>query len=297
MQELIYAFTKLLGKTEDELTGLLYEGEGDARKLREGAIDQLVSLEAAKIAKIKDEYKADKESYFNEGYKKAQGETLTKIDREFEAATGFKGTAPDTLGRIMEYMETQKKSKPSGELTPDVVKLHPTYRELEAARAADLANAEKQLQDFQQQIVRKEKLTKVQQLALQQFEALNPVEFDDPIKRDNLRKVFINDVLSHDDYEFDESGNIALVISGGKRVEDSYGNPVNFTNLVKQTADKYYQFRVQDPKGSAGNKSGLPGGSASKPADEATRRKMLDDAYAKNGINGMNELRKGWGEL
>jgi hypothetical protein len=296
MNELIYAFTKLLGKTEDELTPLIFEGEGEERKLKDGAIDQLIALEASKIAKIKDEYKADKESFFNEGYKKAQGETLTKIDREFETATGFKGTATDTLGRIMEYVETQKKSKHSGEVTPDVVKLHPVYRELEAARAADLAAAEQRLNEFQGQIVRKEKLSRVQQLALQQFEALNPVEFDDPAKRDNLRKVFLNDVLSYDDYQFNENGNIELVVHQGKRVEDELGNPTSFSNIVKKTADKYYQFRVQDPKGSAGNKTGQPMQPSTMPTDETARNAAIQKAYEAEGYEGLRKLKASWGQ-
>ena len=59
-------------------------------------------------------------------------------------------------------------------------------------------------------------------------------------------------------YEYDLQGDKIIVLKDGKVVEDGHGNRVPFEKLVKQEAERYYDFHVADPRQAPANKNGTP---------------------------------------
>ena len=81
---LMSVFTKFFNKTEDELTELLFEGEGEDRKLKDGAAESLIALDEEKVKRIREGASGDATKKFDEGYNKAKKEVLSKFEVAFK---------------------------------------------------------------------------------------------------------------------------------------------------------------------------------------------------------------------
>lgn len=240
-----YFLTKAFNKTEDEVKALLFDGD----KLKDGAGDELIKLDQARVAKIKEASKVDGQTYFDNGFKKAQKETLTAFEKQFKEKTGYDSDLQG-LDLIMEWGEKQKKIKVEDvKLHPDYLKLEKTIKDKETDYMSQLENLKKGFDKEKQLTLIKDHAKKVLNSGAQ-----TPVIPSSPVVAQNIENVFLSQ-LGNYDYQLQEDGN-HIVIKDGKRVEDAHGNPITFETHVRNHAAAFYEFKKQEDKGNAGNKGG-----------------------------------------
>ncbi len=103
---------------------------------------------------------------------------------------------------------------------------------------------------FQTELQKKEVFAKVSSHAMEIFNTLKPVLSQDPAKAKNQMQDFADKLKS---YEYDIQGEQVIVLKDGKILEDNHGHRVPFEKVVKETAERYYDFHQVDPKKSPSN--------------------------------------------
>jgi len=223
----------------------LYKEDGS--ELKPDALDTLLSLDVERVKSLK----PDTKKIFDDGYKKAQSESLTKLEKEFKEKTSFQS---DKIGidLFLEYAATQAKD---GKITEDLIKKHPLFISTVDALKKEKEDAvlaeSKKLNDFQLGLKKKETFGEVATKALELFHADKPILPKDPSVAQNQRTLLLEKLES---YEYEKQGDKFIVLKDGKVLEDDHGNRISFEALVKQTSKKYYEFQVADHKSSPNNK-------------------------------------------
>ena len=251
-----FVITKLFNKTDDEVTALLMEGD----KIKDGAGDALLALDQARITRIKEGEKAQGQTMFDNGYKKAQKEVLTGFEKTFKEKTGFESDLTG-VDLVLAWGDTQKKVK------IDDVKLHPEYLSLEKRLKAAQDEWEGKVQKLQQEYEAQRKRGAIKERAWKVLNAgeQKPVIPKNPVVAANIEKVFMSQFDGFD-YQTAADGS-DVVIKDGKRVEDAHGNLITFENFVRGIGEQYYEFTKQDDRGNAGNagSGGVGGGGGHNP--------------------------------
>jgi hypothetical protein len=142
-KELLSAFlSKTLNMDETGVASLYNE---DGTELKSDALDTLLRTDVERVGKLK----PDTKKFFDDGYKKAEGEIRTKIEKEFTEKTGFKS---DKKG-VELFIEYAAKKQDGGEITEDVIKKHPVFinavEKLSSEKEAAVQAEQKKLTDFQ----------------------------------------------------------------------------------------------------------------------------------------------------
>lgn len=235
--------TKVYNKTEDEVKSLIYDGE----TIRDNAFDNLLTLDAARVSK----FKADQQTYFDNGYKKAQSEVLGKAEKTFKEKTGFNAEAETFEALIEQYQLEQAKNKKTT-LKDEDIKVHPLYLELEKSRVPkeQYEQTRQEFENYKTKIERDKKFDIVKQKAIQVLANEKLREYDPKIKN-NLTNLFLKEFEAYDDVNVD--GDALILMKDGKRIEDAHGNIIPFESIVKSKITDYFEILKQDPKGSAGN--------------------------------------------
>ena len=241
-----YSLTKMFGKTDDEIVGLLYEGDA----LREDAGEVILQLNEEKIAKLK----KDRDLNFDKGYQKAQKEVLTTAEKKFKELTGFNHEAEDFETLVNSYIEAEGKKKSKATPTDDDIKKHPLFIQLEAGRVPkeDYEKVVTEFTDFKNNVQRNQVLSQIKSKAWDVIAAKNPILPQNQAIANTLRNTFLNELGSYD-YE-DQDGKF-IVTKDGKRHEGKQGNLVPFESFVQEIAGNFFEFQAQSDKGNAGNGS------------------------------------------
>lgn len=215
--------------------------------IKDDAKQRVLELDAKRVADLKT---GSQKTAFDDGYKKAQSEVLTKFENEFKTKTGHKSDKKG-IDLILDYAASSKKE---GELTEDELKKHPkvlTWLEEKDKAIADAkAEGEAKLGEFQKELSKKETFGKVSTNILDLFHKLNPVLSADPVKRKAQEELFVERFQG---YEFEIQGERTLILKDGKVIEDDHGNRLTIEKMVKDTAAKYYDFHAAEAKKNAGN--------------------------------------------
>jgi hypothetical protein len=255
-KELLSAFlSKTLNMDETGVASLYNE---DGTELKSDALDTLLRTDVERVGKLK----PDTKKFFDDGYKKAEGEIRTKIEKEFTEKTGFKS---DKKGVDL-FIEYAAKKQDGGEITEDVIKKHPVFinavEKLSSEKEAAVQAEQKKLTDFQSELKNKEMFSSVASKAMDLFNGLKPILSSDEAKAKHQKEDFVSKLKG---YEYDIQGDKVIVLKEGKVLEDEHGNRIPFEKIVKETANKYYDFHVTDPKSAPGNgKAGEEGGEKKK---------------------------------
>jgi hypothetical protein len=261
---------KALGFTDAEVSSLITDdGVSDE------ALTTILDRHASGIAKLKDQAKKDRDAAFARGTRE-KGEEWEKLVEsagvKLDGATG-----PDAVKKLTEHIEAVKVIP---ELEEDKVKAHPAYRKLEKEIETKAKEVEtvwsKKWQDRDAEEQRNRTLQQVKKLGHGFLAELKPNLPEDPKKAANQLSVFERELEGYN-YVI-EDDDVVILDKEGKRVEGPNGHPVKLAELSKQIAEKYYDFAVVDPKGSAGDpgkgaKTG--GGKLQKPANRAAYAKQL----------------------
>jgi hypothetical protein len=255
-KEILSAFlSKTLNLDETGVASLYNE---DGSELKSDALETLLKLDVDRVGKLK----PDTKKFFDDGYKKAEGEIRTKVEKEFTERTGFKS---DKKG-VELFIEYAAQKQGGGEITEDVVKKHPVFinaiEKLSSEKDAAVQAEQEKFNKFQSELKNKETFSSVASKAMDLFNGLKPILSSDAAKAKHQMEDFVSKLKG---YEYDIQGDKVIVLKDGKVLEDEHGNRIPFEKIVKETANKYYDFHVTDPKSAPGNgKAGEEGGEKKK---------------------------------
>lgn len=272
LETLKYSLTKMFGKTDEEITALLFEDD----KLKDDAGDIILQLNEEKIAALK---KARDEN-FNKGYQKAEKEVKTNVEKQFKELTGFNKDAENFEALIKGFIEEEGKKKGKAPITDDDIKKHPLFIQLEASRVPkeEFEKVINEYTDFKKNVQRNQLLGQIRTKAWDIISAKNPILPANQAISNTLRNTFLTQ-LEQFDYE-DQDGKL-IVTKDGKRHEDKQGNLVPFESFVQEIAGNFFEFQAQGEKGNAGNGGG---GGATVTATPKTQTE-LKAIYAKHSSN------------
>lgn len=254
----------------------LYNEDGS---LKDDALDNLKKVDAERIQKLK----PDTKKFFDDGYKKATSESLTKYEQSIQEAFKIKSDKKG-VELISEIISAQAKANGT-DLNEDAIKKHPLYistvdRLSKEKEDAIKAEAEK-LTQFKTEIEKEKTFNSVAEKAMGIFTGLKPILSQDAGKAKNQLADFVDKLKSYE-YQYDSENDLIVVLKDGKVLEDKHGHRIPFEKVVKETAEKYYDFHVTDPKNSPGNgkekNSNQKGSILEAPKNSAEFTKTLGDS-------------------
>lgn len=255
MKTFQYIATKLLNLTDEEVQSRFFDGED----LKDTAADELLSAIGTKLTTAK---QGETEA-FNKGFKKAEAKYKAEAENTIKGVLGVEIGEGEELSDVVAKWHSENKKKST--FTDDDVKKHPLYRQLEKERVPKEEH-EKVLGEFEwykQQAAKREVLAQVKPKVWSTVAAMNPKLPTDQSVAETYKTMFLN---NFDSYDYQIENDDILILKEGKRVEDSFGNPLKFQDFVKSNATKYFEFQKQEPTGGAGNKNdGNMGGAVNKP--------------------------------
>ena len=278
---MIYVFTKYFGKTDDEVKEWLYE-KNDAGELilKEDATDVLISMDESRINRIKEDVGKTATTKFDEGYKKAQKEVLSKFEKDLKAKFGLE-TDKNGVDLVDELL---KEVSRGGDLTEESIKTHPLYLKLESktkeAFEEKIKELSTQFDDYKNGVEKRNALMSVKALAKQEFLALNPVLSQDPARAERQTNLFLKELEA---YGYIGDNDTYIITNGDSRLEDAHGNPIPFPTFIKNKASEMFDFQVQGDRGSPGNTHAGAGG---------TKKKITKDEY--NKLIAQYEKERNW---
>ena len=259
--------TEVLKKTfdwsDDDVQANLFEDKDGKKEFKSDAVDVILNKQIDKLNSIKNSHKEELTKIHDIGYTKALSESkkkvLSEIETEFEKKYNHKidGNFMDSIDSFIASISKDK----GGKVTDEDIKKHPAFNKLEqeylkTKEIADkLAGVENDFNSFKSNVEKNNKLSKVKKQAILNLNNLNPVLPEDNVKKEKWINTYLSEFNNFEDFLIDENDNIIGVVKDGKRVEDALGNPLSFNKLSKSIADNYFDYKVQDPKGSTGNKN------------------------------------------
>lgn len=256
---LLYALTKAVGKTDDEILNLVQtKNESGELTLKDNADELLLNIITDKLKAVK----GNPDEVWDKAWKKAQKETLDKAEKLLKEAAGIDldGETFDEKVRKFVDITNQKASKNKGAINDDDVKKHPLFLALEQkATKFDEVLKEKEtikneFDTFKNNISRESKINKVKSIIETEVEKLKLNLDKDPIRRKNQVKLISKEVVNIAD-DWEESENNFFAIKGGKRIENAQFTPKTVADLTKEISLQYFQPLAQTPKGGAGNET------------------------------------------
>lgn len=229
-------------------TGVAELYNSDGTELNENALQIILERDAQRIAANK----PDTKKYFDDGYKKAQSETLSRFEKDVLSKYGIKSDKKG-IELIEDIVNQYKQDNPDD---PEKIKKSKYYLDAIEQLNKDKAEFERQkneeLEAFKKQVERERLFGSVSEQALVLLDNLKPILPTDAQKATNLKKVFLKE-LEGVNYEIRE-GQVVLLNSDNSDMTDAHGNRIKFDSFVKSTADKYFEFQASDSKGAPNHK-------------------------------------------
>jgi hypothetical protein len=256
---LLYALTKAVGKTDDEILNLVQtKNESGEPTLKDNADELLLNIITDKLKAVK----GNPDEVWDKAWKKAQKETLEKAEKLLKETAGIDLDGETFDEKVSKFVDitNQKASKNKGAINDDDVKKHPLFLSLEQkATKFDEVLKEKEtikteFDTFKNNITRESKINKVNSIIETEVEKLNLNLDKDPIRRKNQVKLISKEVVNIAD-DWEESENNFFAIKGGKRIENAQFTPKTVADLTKEISLQYFQPLAQTPKGAAGNET------------------------------------------
>lgn len=241
--------------------------------IKDEALSQVLELDVKRVGGLK----PDTKKFFDDGYKKASSEILNKRDKELADKFGIKS---DKLGiELVNEIISEQVKKAGVDLNDESVKKHPLYistvDKLTKDKEDAIAAESSKLTQFQTELKRKETFNNVANKAINYFNSLKPILYDDETLAENQRSILIEKL---EGFEYDLQGDKIIVLKDGKVLEDDHGNRIPFEKVVKTVSDKYFKYHVTDPKSAPANGQAKPNGKEVKSNLEApkSQQQFLD---------------------
>ncbi|WP_179022049.1 hypothetical protein [Winogradskyella forsetii] len=260
---------------EDDIVTLLPEKEEDFNESEFKT--KFLELDSNRITAINQ--KGSKK--FDEGYKKATSEVLSKSEKEIKDKYGIDDADLKGLDLIDKVVELSSKAQKTdfSKLSEEDLKKHPAFIKIQNEKDKTFKEREQQLQDeFDSKLKdfsRKELFGKVEKRAISLLDSMNPVLSEDPVKAANQKKFL---TLELQGLDFQQEGDEFIPLKDGKRLEDGHGHGITFEKFVKGKAASLYDFKQADDRGTPPpGGDGGSGGSTKAPKSEAEYAKVMSD--------------------
>lgn len=248
--------TGLLSKAykldDGKIAELLKDGEDITE---DTVIAALLSEDSTRVTTIKKS--TDTSGKFQEGYAKAKKEERANYEKEIREKYGIESETAgiELIDEVITTKVGEQGAGKKGEITEDDVKKHSVYQTLEAKYKKDLKAKETEWQTKLSEVETKYKtettFKSVETKALAALDGLKPVLPGNPEIAANQKQWFIGALKN---YEFDlQDGDRIVVMKDGKVLDDGHGNSLEFNDLVKSTASKFFEFQKNNGGGNAGN--------------------------------------------
>lgn len=280
-KELITGLLSRAYKMDDgKIAELLQDGKEDVKP--DDVLSEILTLDASRVENIKKNI--DVSGKFQEGYAKAKKEEREAFEKEIREKYGIES---DKIGTdLIDSIITDRLSKvdKKGKLTDDDIIRHPVYQDLESRYKTDLKKKDEEWMTKVEEIQTNHKMEKtfsvVKDKGLNLLDSLNPVLPSNPEIASNQKGWFLNALK---DFDFDLQEDRIVVMKEGKVVTDQHGNSLDFPDLIKSTASKFFEFRQNNGGSNSGNNndgqqqsSGYPAG-VTKPKNIEELNQVLRD--------------------
>jgi len=271
--------TGMFSKTDDEVASLIFNEDGS---LKEDADTVILGMSSTKIKRIQEDATKGQQTFFDNGYSKAKGEELKKVEKKFLEITGFSTDKTTFDEMVAEYAASKKSS-----VTPDDIKKNPLYLELErnAVPKTKYETLEKEYTEFKANQERAKVINVVKSKAWDITSGRNPILGDNPAVASTRKDDFLGKL---DGYDYEVNDSNILVLKDGKRVEDQQGNALSFESHVNHLADRNFDFQKQNKKDSAGNETHVPTVSGEPKTREEYNSVLASNMPAKDRVEYMN---------
>ncbi len=284
MKDLKTFAVKVIGMTDEEAAALV-DADGE---IQENAFATLAEKDKERMKKVKESYKDDLTTKFNEGHAKAKKEERSKFEAEIKEGLGL-DTNAQGLDLIKEAM-----SKGSEE----DIKTHPDYIALEKKLQSEYIPKEDfevvkgEFDGYKQQVEKNNVLSRVLSDAEQTFASLRPQLPKDPKRAANMKKLFFEQLKDYD-YQIQSDGN-HVIIKDGKRLENDNMNPVLFNDFIKEKTLSMFDVDEQSPKGNSGVEPQDTGGQSYKDKGEFLAAYSQEADRERRHAMWENAKKKGW---
>ena len=266
-----------------KIAELFKDGETELSEDQQKEILQkLLDEDAKRVEAIKKS--VDTKPAFQDGFKKAQGEILTKFEKDLKEKFGLES---DKMGLELVEELVSKKSEggQGGDLTEDAIKRSKVFQDMESNLKKQITTVkteyETKINEIQDGYKAEQTFSNVSQKALQIFNGLNPILPQNKTVADNQVKFFVNSLK---DFKFDvQDERIVVMDKDGKVLEDGHGNSRSFEDIVKETASGLFEFKANNGGSGSGNGGQGQGGSGSSYAGNVPKtfeelEKVMSDA-------------------
>ena len=246
-----------------KIAELFKDGETELSEDQQKEILQkLLEEDAKRVEAIKKS--VDTKPAFQDGFKKAQGEILTKFEKDLKEKFGLES---DKMGLELVEELVSKKSEggQGGDLSEDAIKRSKVFQDMESNLKKQITTVkteyETKINEIQDGYKAEKTFSNVSQKALQIFNGLNPILPQNKTVADNQVKFFVNTLK---DFKFDvQDERIVVMDKDGKVLEDGHGNSRSFEDIVKETASGLFEFKANNGGSGSGNGGQGQGGSGS----------------------------------
>ena len=246
-----------------KIAELFKDGETELSEDQQKEILQkLLDEDAKRVEAIKKS--VDTKPAFQDGFKKAQGEILTKFEKDLKEKFGLES---DKMGLELVEELVSKKSEggQGGDVTEDAIKRSKVFQDMESNLKKQITTVkteyETKINEIQDGYKAEQTFSNVSQKALQIFNGLNPILPQNKTVADNQVKFFVNTLK---DFKFDvQDERIVVMDKDGKVLEDGHGNSRSFEDIVKETASGLFEFKANNGGSGSGNGGQGQGGSGS----------------------------------
>ena len=246
-----------------KIAELFKDGETELSEDQQKEILQkLLDEDAKRVEAIKKS--VDTKPAFQDGFKKAQGEILTKFEKDLKEKFSLES---DKMGLELVEELVSKKSEggQGGDVTEDAIKRSKVFQDMESNLKKQVTTVkteyETKINEIQDGYKAEKTFSNVSQKALQIFNGLNPILPQNKTVADNQVKFFVNTLK---DFKFDvQDERIVVMDKDGKVLEDGHGNSRSFEDIVKETASGLFEFKANNGGSGSGNGGQGQGGSGS----------------------------------
>lgn len=278
---------------KDDIAALLPEKEEEFKA--DDFKSKFLDLDKDRIQAINQKGK-DK---FEQGYKKATGEILSNFEKEIKQEFNIDDDDLQGLDLVKKTVELSAKTQKAdvSKLTEDELKVHPAVIKILNEKDKNFKEQEKKLkEDFDTKLDafnKKERFNKVSKKALSILDGMNPILSTDPTRAANQKSILLKEL---EKYDYQEENDDFTPLVEGKRLENEHGHGINFEQMVKSEASKYFDFKKADdrdtpPPGGDGGSGGGSGGSLN-PKTEAEYAKILSDRSI--SIEDRQKVKEAW---
>lgn len=253
----------LFNKSADDLADTDLKLSDDNNVELEDLDDTQVSLvlkkfDSEKVAASKTKLKEN----FDNGYKKAQGEVATKIEKKLKSTFEIEDenlTGDDLIEHIKDSIPAGSDKTDLTKFTEDDLKKVPAFKKIRQAHTKELSDIQakhaQELAAEKENIAKGEVFSKVKDKALTTLNGKKVLLPEDATKKEaRIQKLLIDDLKG---YQFkEENGKFIPVDKDGVQLEDANGKVIDFDSLVNSIIDTNFDPAPEDktPAG-AGNKN------------------------------------------